>query len=374
MKIKILLLCFLAFSVLCAVGCRVLKSKDKDDKKVIVETWKIVDETGRIAFISMDGSGNFTGTGWTGDAPSCGVYDMPISDGSMFLDGIEFKLSASYCDGDGTIAGDCSGTMNKPFPDAYSASGTCSGTISDSLGSRDFTFSWAGVKASGGICEKERIGIGPVITGSLTNQTFKISTSCAGPLHGLVCFKGGNESQCSDDIRNTPSSSSISVTGLTSGFAFDFSLPDGVEEINFLFCDSATLSLTVPRVCSDGSVPQLKTVTASPDSSGSGPPPDSTVTFNMTDACADGQKTHFRFFDFENGWVWPSPTTYWIMEEQNQAYSMMLQCIKGSEICYGASSETSDKYWGVALSGRESCTGCCITCDGGTHPKLLGCQ
>jgi hypothetical protein len=375
MKIKNLLLCFLALSVLCAVSCRALKARDKNDKKVIVETWKIMDENGHIAFISVDGSGNFAGTGWTGEALGCGVYDMPISDGSMFLDGIDFKISVSYCDGDGSISGECRGTMNNSFPDAYSASGTCSGTFSDPLGSSsEFSFSWAGVKASGGTCEKERIGIGPIITESLTNQTFKITTSCAGPLYGLICFKGGNESQCSDDIRNTPSSSSIPVTGLTPDFAFDFSLPDGVEEVNFLFCDSATLSETVPLICSDGSEPQLKTVTTSPDSSGSGPPPDSTVIFIMMDACVDGQKTHIRFFDFENGWVWPSPTTYWIMEEQNQLYTLTLQCIKDSEICYGASSETNDKDWGMGLTGQGNCTGCCTICNGGTHSKSLTCQ
>lgn len=264
--------------------------------------------------------------------------------------------------------------MNKSFPDAYSASGTCSGTISDPLGIREFTFSWAGQKTSGGTCGQDRVGIGPKITGSLTNQTYKITTSCVGPLNGLICFKGGNESQCTDEIRNTPSSSSIPVTGLTSDFAVDFFLPDGVEEVNFLFCDSASLSLTVPRTCSDGSEPQLKTVTTSPDSSGTAPPPDSTVVFNMTDACADGQKTHIRFFDFENNLTWPSPDTYWEMGEQDQAYSMILDCIKGSKICYGASSEHNDKYWGVGLTGRGSCTTCCNTCDGSAHSKSLTCQ
>ena len=109
-------------------------------------------------------------------------------------------------------------------------------------------------------CNPNQIDIVPKIGGSLTDLTWKVTTTCAGPLDGILCFEGGNESLCSANILDTPTSNSIRLTNLTSSFAADFLLPSGAEGIIFLYCDSATLSLTTPRTCSDGSAPQTKPV------------------------------------------------------------------------------------------------------------------
>ncbi len=109
-------------------------------------------------------------------------------------------------------------------------------------------------------CNPNQIDIVPKIAGSLTDFTWKVTTTCAGPLDGIVCFEGGNESLCSANILDTPTINSEGVTNVTSSFAVDFLLPSGAERVSFLYCDSAILSLTTPHTCSDGSAPQTKTV------------------------------------------------------------------------------------------------------------------
>ena len=101
-----------------------------------------------------------------------------------------------------------------------------------------------------------QVNLKPKIEGSLTDLTCKITTTCEGPLDGILCFVGGNESQCETDILDTGTSSSIRLSNITSLFADDFLLPDGVEEVKFLYCDSGTISIYTPRTCSDGTAPK----------------------------------------------------------------------------------------------------------------------
>jgi len=106
-----------------------------------VQIWEIVDETGHAATLTVDSNGNFSGSGWVGSTPS-GTYDIPITNGVMSGTTMSFRTSASYESGQGTITGTGSGTLNEPFPFAKSASGVWSGTISDPLGTRNFSIKW----------------------------------------------------------------------------------------------------------------------------------------------------------------------------------------------------------------------------------------
>lgn len=345
------------------------------------QTWKIVEEYGNTATLTVVSSGSFTGTGWTGSAPGCDDYNIPITNGLMSGTSMTFDISASYCSGGGTLSGSCSGTLNSSFPNATSASGTCSGTITDPLGNRSFDFSWTSTKTSDeettASCDSDQVNLEPKIEGSLSDLTCKITTTCEGPLNGIVCFEGGSESQCASNILDTDTGSSISLVNITSSFAGDFILPDDVEEVNFLYCDSGTLSLTTPRTCSDGSAPKTMTAPATDctESSGSSSPQqNSTITFRLTDNCNDGQQIRFRFFDYDNSWVWPSHTSYYIMENYGTSYEQTLSCFQGYAVCYGATSEDEDKYWGVALTGTGSCLTCCFTCDGQTNSISLTCN
>ena len=112
-----------------------------------VQIWEIVDEAGHTAILTVDSNGNFTGSGWVGKTPS-GSYDIPITNGIMSGTSMSFHTSASYDGGQGTISGIGSGRLNEPFPFATSASGVWSGTISDPLGTRNFSVKWTATKVS----------------------------------------------------------------------------------------------------------------------------------------------------------------------------------------------------------------------------------
>ncbi len=113
------------------------------DSSNISQTWEIVEQSGQKATLSVDSSGYFTGRGWRGGG-SAGIspYDISIKNGRMSGTSITFEISASYSQGAGSISGTGKGTLNASFPNATSASGTMSGTISDPLGTRDFTSTW----------------------------------------------------------------------------------------------------------------------------------------------------------------------------------------------------------------------------------------
>ena len=110
-----------------------------------VQIWEIVDETGHTAILTVDSNGNFSGSGWTGITPT-GTYDIPITNGVMSGTSMRFDANASYDGGQGNISGTGNGTLNEPFPLAQSASGTWSGTISDPLGTRNFSIRWTATR------------------------------------------------------------------------------------------------------------------------------------------------------------------------------------------------------------------------------------
>jgi len=111
------------------------------------QTWTIV-WAGQVATLTVDSSGNFTGSGWVGTAPGCPDFNIYITNGWMSGASMTFQVSASYCGGQGTISGTATGTLNASFPSATSATGTIAGTRSDPLGTMSFTGSWTATRQS----------------------------------------------------------------------------------------------------------------------------------------------------------------------------------------------------------------------------------
>jgi hypothetical protein len=113
------------------------------------QTWEIYSTMGQQwATADVDGSGNFTGYGWTGYAPGIGNYAINIINGRMSGTSMTFEITASYNGTVQNIYGTASGTMDAAFPNASSASGSEYGTISDPLGDRPFTDTWTAERVS----------------------------------------------------------------------------------------------------------------------------------------------------------------------------------------------------------------------------------
>ncbi len=97
----------------------------------------------------------------------------------------------------------------------------------------------------------------------------------------------------------------------------------------------------------------------------------STLTWNITDACNDGYRIEYRFFDKTNDLVWPGSSTVYYTSYYNTTYTNRLECRTGAKICYGA--KTGNSYWGIGINGTEGCTDCCTTCTTATVANRLGC-
>jgi hypothetical protein len=114
------------------------------------QIWKVYSSTtfpGQVLTITVNGSGNFvSATGWT-TAAGIGYYPITITNGSMsYLTTMSFNVSATY--ESGSLTGTYTGTLDVAFPNATSASGTASGTISDGAGTRALSDTWTATKTA----------------------------------------------------------------------------------------------------------------------------------------------------------------------------------------------------------------------------------
>lgn len=102
------------------------------------------------------------------------------------------------------------------------------------------------------------------------------------------------------------------------------------------------------------------------------PPPQSTITFTITDGCNNGVFIDYKFYDETNNLVWPSATSHYSTTAFNGVYSNNLSCNNDAKVCYGARSVNF--YWGVDVDNSKSCSDCCIFCtQGNSLSKRLVC-
>jgi len=86
------------------------------------------------------------------------------------------------------------------------------------------------------------------------------------------------------------------------------------------------------------------------------------VTFNVTNH-APYIIMLKMFSQTRRGWVWPSPTTHFILSDSTER-AARLACEVGEKICFGASYSPDDtpRHWGVGIKGDKVCTDCCLIC------------
>jgi hypothetical protein len=88
----------------------------------------------------------------------------------------------------------------------------------------------------------------------------------------------------------------------------------------------------------------------------------SLMTWDLTNLCFNGETTELRFFDGQNGMVWPDSTMGPFLLPPGATVSPTLECITRATVCYGARQPLHGFYWGVDSDGSQPCTGCCFTC------------
>ncbi len=75
---------------------------------------------------------------------------------------------------------------------------------------------------------------------------------------------------------------------------------------------------------------------------------------------------HLKFFNAtDRRGVWPGGGNVWVLDD-SKTHTYNLECDYGDKVCYGAwPAGNSSTYWGVGRWGEESCTSCCMVCNGG---------
>lgn len=96
---------------------------------------------------------------------------------------------------------------------------------------------------------------------------------------------------------------------------------------------------------------------------------DSSLTFQMKSNHPN--KVQVEFYSQNRSHAWPGGTKAYNLDDYD-SHSFKLNCRSGERICYGAwVSGNQNKYWGVGLNDKRSCTSCCAQCNGGTISFVL---
>ena len=77
-----------------------------------------------------------------------------------------------------------------------------------------------------------------------------------------------------------------------------------------------------------------------------------------------------EFYSQDRTAAWPGNGKVYSIDD-SEPHSYKLSCRSGEKICYGAWVRgTRTTYWGAGYGGKERCSNCCFTCDGGVTAVL----
>ena len=87
----------------------------------------------------------------------------------------------------------------------------------------------------------------------------------------------------------------------------------------------------------------------------------STLTWNMTDSCLNGENIEVEFNDTVDHLAWPGNGQVFIAVP-GQSSHVALSCKTGTSICIGGLQPNHNLGWYAGLDGTRPCTFCCVTC------------
>jgi hypothetical protein len=82
-------------------------------------------------------------------------------------------------------------------------------------------------------------------------------------------------------------------------------------------------------------------------------------------------KAQVKFYSQDRkGFEWPGGGKVYTLDDSD-VHSIKLRCLGGEKVCYaGWVTGNSKLYWGVGADGKQGCSGCCFTCNGGQTPII----
>ncbi len=71
------------------------------------------------------------------------------------------------------------------------------------------------------------------------------------------------------------------------------------------------------------------------------------------------------FYSQNRNHEWPGNNKVYVIKDY-EVHDYKLSCVKGEKICFGAWVQGAAKtYWGGGRGGKQACSSCCFTCNGG---------
>lgn len=75
-----------------------------------------------------------------------------------------------------------------------------------------------------------------------------------------------------------------------------------------------------------------------------------------------------QFYSNNRNHVWPGVGRVYALKDYD-VHTYRISCVQGEKVCYGAwVAGDSTSYWGTGRGGKQGCSDCCYTCNGGTTP------
>jgi len=78
---------------------------------------------------------------------------------------------------------------------------------------------------------------------------------------------------------------------------------------------------------------------------------------------------YVRFHSRAEEWAWPGGNKSYVLNTRAPT-AFRLRCNPGEKVCYGASTPSGARSWGVNEDGDGSCRGCCLTCEADREVSL----
>ena len=94
------------------------------------------------------------------------------------------------------------------------------------------------------------------------------------------------------------------------------------------------------------------------------PPPINDRTLRVSVRSLDSYIVHLKLHSKDRGHEWPGNDEVYVLKDSD-FHTYEITCEPHEKVCYGAGRDGNyGRYWGIAISGEEACTGCCMTCGG----------
>ena len=95
----------------------------------------------------------------------------------------------------------------------------------------------------------------------------------------------------------------------------------------------------------------------------------SSLTWNVSNTCYNGEDVRYRFFDETDSLTWPDNQTAYLINA-GQTLQSIVACKAGNTLCIGADQPMHNLSYGVNIDNTLQCQQCCFVCQDGAVGQM----